>query len=536
MLGFGGGSAGAGAKHSFNLRGLFRSAALFPAAVCLGASFASPSYAADKAPAALEIISLLEDKKYDAAAGRLEKEIRRSRNQSQKGHYALLLSQIPLNVKTARPRHEYAFLAAGSAEGIPQKKRMQLWIEAADGFFKTGHLRQAEGSYKKAFLLAKAEGAKSEAAYILYKRAWTWVNQKDLVKAFHFLIEAEKEKESRLRENILFDAARIWAESQYFEKKAPLSALSKVFQSLRTPAEKKPVFEGLARGITRKKNVRKALSALSRDEELFSETVNYVLTAGISLAPGQCGMIPYIEKSIPAKLDREKSLSALNSCSRALIAQKRRSRGKKKYLKRLSRLYLSFERRGAERYPLALIHEYLGQKNSACEESLRQLAETVSGLGSDLSRKKTAAGKSRPAGQKAKKKPSGPEPPKKTAGEKLRESMGEAFRLCERAKKPDRQLVAAAAERLLFSKELRKAYTSADGSWENIFFHILDSRRFFFRGKAASFKAAQKMGEKRPSLHAVFVAYQKISGRRHPRFFKPLQPPAGRVLLYRHPA
>ena len=342
------------------------------------AARAAPPPAAARAappPAALKIISLLEEKKHAAAAALLEKEIRRSRSLSQKGHYALLLTQIPLNAPTKKPRHEYAFTAARHAEGIPSKKRMQLWIEAADGFFKSGDLKRAERAYKQAFLLAKKRRAKSEIAYILYKRAWTRVNQKDWRKAFHFLLEAEKARESRIRENILFDIGRIWAESQYHGSAPSLESLAAVFRSA-GKKEKALILKGMIQGMGRKpKLAGKQLLALSKNQEIFSHAVNYLLTGGRPLIPGRCGMIKAVGKAIPSMLERAPALSALNSCSKALMSKKSLSRAVRRRLKNLSRLYLSFERRGAERWPLALIYERLRQK----QPGLRGVAPPAGG-------------------------------------------------------------------------------------------------------------------------------------------------------------
>ena len=432
-----------------------------PAALLIINSFAVFPARASSQPPALKILSLLESKQYAAAVRMLEKEIRRSRSQSQKGHYALLLSQIPLSVRTKKPRHEYSFMAARHAENIPRKKRMQLWIEAADGFFKNGNLNKAEGAYKKASSLAREEKARSETVYILYKRAWTWVNQKDHIKAFYFLIEAEKEKKSRLRENILFDIGRVWAESQYLKSKAPIAALAAVFQSVGSK-EKKSILDGIIRGMRRKKkNINKVFSALLKNQTVFSQTVNHILTGKIALIPGSCGLIPYMEKAAPAELSRDESLSVLNVCSRALISKKRKTRSRKSYLKKIINLYLAFERRGIERWPLTLIYEYLGRKDRACEESLRQLTEIAADLGLKAGLESKSASN------------------QKTKGKKILESFGESFRLCGEAKKPDMQLIAETANSLLMSDELMKRYTTAEGAWENIFFQFLDSERFF---------------------------------------------------------
>ena len=458
-------------------------------AAIFAAVFIFNVFPASAEPRSLKIISLLEEKKYAAAVRLIEKEIRRSRGKAKKGRYALLLSQIPTNIRTKKPRHEYAYLAARYAEDIPQKKRMQLWIEAGDGFFKNGRLKKAEHAYQKAYFFSEKEKASSETAYILYKRAWIQVNRKNHVKAFRFLTLAEKNPENRLRENMLFDIGRIWAESQYLQAALSIEDLSKIFQSA-PPKEKKSILNGIIRGMRRKKkNIEKVFSSLAKNQIIYSQTVNHILTEKISIVPGSCGLALYMEKSKVSVLDKDKSLSVLNACSHALISKAKRDPSQKKaYFKKLIHLYSAFERRGLERWPLTLIYERLGWNDKACEESLLQIIETVS----DLDQKFSLISNNN----------------SKTKDKSALDFFGESFRLCEKAKNPDSRLTARAADVLLRSKPLMKRWTTVSGAWEGVLFQFLDEKKFFPAIKASILNLPRSRGKK-DLLPRLFLSHIK---------------------------
>ena len=406
-----------------------------------------PSYASNTNT--LDILSLIENKEYLPAVRLLEKEIKKSRDQKTKGYYALLLHQIPQNISMEKPRHEYAFMAARWAGDISQKKRMQLWVEAADGFFKTGSLEKADTSYKKAFSLASLEKAQSEITYILFKRAWIQINNKKWVRAFHFLIQALEEKENNLMENILSNMGQIWVESQYSENKIPLKELVAGVRSVSLDRQK-IIIGGIIRGMRRikKKGINKIVSILSADRPLSTQILNHVLSDEVSMIVPPCQLLTWMEIAQPSKLNRNRALSLLNSCTHTLISVKRKRQWHKKQIKKIINLYVKVERKGVERWPLVRIYESMGQKDGACDESLHQLAETVSRMTSEVK------------------------------NEKIKETIMETFRLCKEVKTSP-SFSEEAVKILLSSNKLIQSYKTVEGEWENILFHLLDIKVFY---------------------------------------------------------
>ncbi len=397
----------------------------------------------------LDILSLIENKEYLSAARLLEEEIGKTRDQKTKGYYALLLHQIPVRVSMKRSRYEYAFMAARWAEGVSRKKRMQLWIEAADGLFKTGSLKEAEEAYKEALPLASLEKARAEITYILFKRAWIKINDKEWVKAFHFLIRALEEKGSNLMENILSDMGQIWIESQYSENKI---SLKEFVSNLRLVSlkQQKIVIKGMIKGIkrTRKKGINKIVSILSTDKQLSTQVLNLVLSEGNSMIASPCQLLIWMKTSQVSELNRDKSLSVLNSCTHTLISAKRKGKWRKEQMQKIADLYLKIERKGMERWPLVHIYESVGQKDSACDESLHQLTETVNSMGV------------------------------KSKNQKIKETIMETFRLCKKVKKLP-SFSEKAIKMLLSSDKIIKNYGTVEGEWENVLFQFLDMERFY---------------------------------------------------------
>ena len=397
----------------------------------------------------LRILSLIKDKKYPSAVRLLEREVNKTKDLSVQGHYSLLLNQIPLNVPMKRARHEYAYTAARYAENISPTKRMQLWIEAGDGFFKTGGLKEADRSYKKAFTLAEKEKALSEIVYILYKRAWIQINEKKWPLAFRFLTQALEKGGGRLTENILFDMGRVGVESQYFKNKISFKDLKKHISTL--PAEKeKFVIGGVIKGMRRmkKQGINKAVSLFSRNRPFSTRVFNEVLSRQTSIIAQPCQLLTWMKATQPAELNRDGALSVLNSCTQTLISAKKKSRRKKAKVKTIISLYENIERKGIERWPLIRCYEFTGQKGRACNESLYQLVETVKGLSA------------------------------KTGADKIKGPLTEALRLCGRARKQTPFLREVAGV-LLSSNELIKQYKTGQGEWENTLFHLLDGKLFY---------------------------------------------------------
>lgn len=397
----------------------------------------------------LDILSLIENKKYLPATQMLEEEISKTRDQKTKGYYALLLHQIPVKVSMKKPRHEYAFMAARWAEEVSRKKRMQLWIEAADGFFKTGNLKEADDAYKEALSIASVEKFQSEITYILFKKAWVKINNKEWVKAFQFFVQALKGKEGNLTENVLSNMGQIWVESQYFENKISLENLVTSFQII--PSNRQEiVIKGMVKGIKRirKKGINKIVSVLSENKRLSTQVLDRVLSDKNSMIASPCQLLIWMEKSQVSNLKTDKALSVLNSCTHDLISTKRKGRWQKEQMKKIVDLYLRIERKGIERWPLIHIYESVGQKDSACDESLRQLTETLNSMEMKLK------------------------------DQKLKETMMESFRLCKKVKKLS-PFSEKAIKILLSSDKVIKGYKTVEGPWENILFHILDMKIFY---------------------------------------------------------
>ena len=207
-----------------------------------------------------------------------------------------MLNQIPVDVPMKRARHEYAYTAALYAENIPPKKRMQLWIEAGDGFFKTGRLKEADISYKKAFILSEKEKSAMETGYILYKRAWIQINKKKRPLAFRLLTDALEKGGGRLTENILSDMGRIWAESRYFKNKIPFKDLEKHISNL--PAGKENfVIEGIVKGVRRmeKQGTDKVFSGFSKNRPFSTRVLNKVLSLKAPFITQPCQLLTWME-------------------------------------------------------------------------------------------------------------------------------------------------------------------------------------------------------------------------------------------------
>ena len=397
----------------------------------------------------LRILSLIEDKKHPSAVRLLEREISKTKDRSVQGYYSLLLNQIPLNVPMRRARHEYAYTAAQYAENISSTKRMQLLIEAGDGFFKTGRLQEADISYKKAFTLAEKEKASMEIVYILYKMAWIKINEKKQLLAFRFLTQALEKGEERLTENILSDMGRLWVESQYFKNKIPFKKLEKYVSNL--PAEKENfVIGGIIKGMERmeKQGIDKVFPPLSKNRPFSTRVFNEVLSRQTSIIAQPCKLLTWMKATQVVKLNRDRALSVLNSCTQTLISTKRKSRRKKSKIKTIISLYESIERKGIERWPLIRCYEFMGQKGRACNEALYQLVETVKDLSA------------------------------KTGADKIKAPLTEAFRLCGQVRK-EPPFLRSAAGALLSSSELMKKYKTGQGEWENTLFHLLEGKLFY---------------------------------------------------------
>ena len=394
-----------------------------------------------------DILSMIENEDYLSASHMLEKEISLSRDHDIKGSYALLLSQIPLNVPIKKARYKYSSMAARWAKSISPKKRMQLWIEAGDGSFKQGDLGEADEYYKQAFALADSQKIQMETAYVLYKRAWIKVNEKKWDQAFFFLKQALKDKkENRLRENILSIMGQFWVESQYSEDKISFKALEAGFQ-LVSLEHQKVIIEGILRGINRfkKKDMDKTVSLFSEDQKLSTQVLNHFFSKDSLMDIPACQFLDWIKTTKIEELNRSKTLSVLNTCTKSLLSKNIKKEEQKEKIEKIAKLYENFERKGIERWPLVRTYEYLGQKDKACSESFHQLAETA-------------------------------ESPK-DQNVKIQETLSETFRLCEDIKTAfpsSEELI----KTLLSSKKVINNYQRVEGEWENILFQILDKEVF----------------------------------------------------------
>ena len=377
----------------------------------------------------------------------LERELIISRDQKAKGYYALLLSQLPMDIPLKRARREYNLMAAFWAENISPEKRMQMWIETADSFFKTGDLEKADRAYKRAFSIAFSQKAQSEMAYIRFKRAWIQINEKNWNKAFRFLRRALRGKH-RLKENILSNMGQIWVESQYFKEGIPFKDFEEGIQSV-SLKQQKIVIEGLVKGIGRikKKGINKIVSLLSENQKISTQALNHILSKGSSIIVPSCQLLLWIETARIKDLNRDKTLSVLNSCTQTLLSKKRKSEIQKERIGKTANLYEKLERKGIERWPLVHIYEHTGQTNKACGESLHQLVETA-------------------------------ENRKDKDQIQIRKTLTETFRLCKEVKTLP-PFSERAVKSLLSSRKIIQNYQTAEGEWENTLLHLLDMDIFY---------------------------------------------------------
>lgn len=403
-----------------------------------------PAYSIDKET--LEILSLLKDEEYSSAVHLMEKEIDGIRDKNKKGYYALLLNQLPVNSLMKRTRYEYAFMAALWIKNIPKEERVSLWIEAGDGFFKLGNLKTADHCYKEA--LSYLNKGQSEVVYILHKRSWIYINQKKWIKAFNLLVQAMEQKGSQLRNIILFDIGKTWVESQYFKNQIPFGLLLRQLQSVSTN-EQEFVINGIVHGINRieKRSMEVIVSTLSGNQKLFTRILNYILSDRAEIVISPCRLLLWLEKSQIQEVKKKQALSVLNSCTRSLISLKKKNKSRETQFKRLADLYVRFERKGVERWPLTLVYSNIGWKKNACSESLRLLFEVVDFVNIN------------------------------TTSEEIEKAILEAFRFCKKAK-GDSTLVVQVTNALFSSNVLIRRYKNIDGLWENVLFNLLNLKLF----------------------------------------------------------
>ena len=413
----------------------------------------------------LKILSLLKNKQYSSALVLLEKGISENQNKSKKGHYALLLNQFPSNITMKKARHEYAFMAARWAEGISDKKRVSLWIEAGDGFFKTSHLEKADHCYIKALSYIKKE--QSEFAYISHKRAWVYINQKKWKKAFNILNRAMEGELGHLGNIILSDMGKIWVESQYSKIHVPFQILEQTIMSF-SKKERKTIIGGIVQGIRRmkKQNINKLADTLSTNQQLSTDVLNHIFDKHSNLFQ-TCRLLYWMEKTQTQSLNRTKALSVLNSCARSRMSAKKKNKLKKEKLEKIAHLYLHFDRTGIERWPLTLIYEAMGKKNKACNESLYQLTEVVELMDKDIAKV------SLPATKNTVSKPVNTDHHNK----KIDTTIKEVFRLCKKKNvKSDSQLIMKTANTLLSSPAIVNKYKNI---YESTLFNLMDMKLFY---------------------------------------------------------
>ncbi len=430
-------------------------------------------------PLRIKILSLLKKKEYLKAVHLMEQEMKKKGDSTKKGYYALLLNQLPVNVSMKKDRHEYGFIAARYAKNIPKNKRMSLWIEAGDGFFKSGQLKTATRCYKEALKLTNGisveKTKKATVAYIFHKQAWIDINQKKWSRAFDLLVRSLEQRVDRLNDIVLSDIGKTYVESQYFENKpVAFSRLKAVIKTI-SKAEREILAKGILAGMRRmsKKGIGKMVSALSEDSPLSTEILNLVLSDNSVLDVPSCHLLPWIEKSKTKKLDKELTLSALNSCVRDLtVNNKKRSLKKREQFKQLSDLYIRFERRGIERWPLLIVYEYIGLKDKACNESLHSLTEVTQFMDG------------RPADVDG-----------KTADEEFKKILSETFRFCEKAK-GSVQRMKEALHTVLHSSVVIQKYKNVDGVWENNLFNFLNLKQTRPVTRKSILQAKKKWSEK----------------------------------------
>ena len=327
---------------------------------------------------AVEIMALLNGKHYKTAVRLLERAISQEKDKGKKGHYAFLLNQIPDNVSMEQPKYKYAYIAARWALNIPKSKRILLWVEAGDGFFHKGFLKEGEYCYQKAMNLLKDQKDHKKRPYIQYKRAWIHVNQKNWEKAFDLLSISAKSA-GKLKRNIFFDLGKVWSESQRFDNHVSMDSLQRIMKTA-SKREKSVIIDGMIQGIIRSMSddVGSIVSALSENKNLSTHILNTLASSDKVSAFPPCELLPWVENVHISKLRSKIVLPILNSCTQALTALKnKRKKIKSKNLKSLVKLYSSFKRKGVKRWPMVLAYEHLGWKKSACEESIRQLTEVV---------------------------------------------------------------------------------------------------------------------------------------------------------------
>ena len=423
-------------------------------------------------PLRIKILSLLKKKEYLKAVHLMEQEMKKKGDSTKKGYYALLLNQLPVNVSMKKDRHEYGFIAARYAKNIPKNKRMSLWIEAGDGFFKSGQLKKATRCYKEALKLTNGisveKTKKATVAYIFHKQAWIDINQKKWGGAFDLLVRSLEQRVDRLNDIVLSDIGKTYVESQYFENKpVAFSRLKTVIKTI-SKAEREILAKGILAGMRRmsKKGIGKMVSALSEDSPLSTEILNLVLSDNSALDVPPCHLLPWIEKSKTKKLDKELTLSALNSCVRDLTDNnKRRSLKKRKLFKQLSDLYIRFERRGIERWPLLIVYDHIGLKDKACNESLHSLTEVTQFMDG------------------------------KTADEEFKKILSETFRFCDKAK-GFVQRMKEALHTVLHSSAVIQKYKNVDGVWENNLFNFLNLKQIRPVTRKSILQAKKKWSEK----------------------------------------
>ena len=369
-------------------------------------------------------------------------------------------------------------------------------------FFKTAQLKKATYCYEQA--LNYIQQGEPEKSYILHKQAWVYINQKKGGPAYGLLSQAVKEKAKNLKNLILFDMGKIWVESQYFKNKAPLSTLVTDVQTL-SPQEKKNLIKGMEQGLRRmeKQSLAPLVSALSKNKALSTTILNELLSSSLLPVRFSCRLLPWIESAEAMNLNKKPVFSVLNSCTHYWISKKKNP-NRSKQLKRITHLYTQFERKGMERWPLALSYHHLRWHNKACEESLYQLTESVASI-SKNSHLDTSSpseqvppatqGTSQPTHHSQKK--SSPMPRysqhRTTSKEKkhgtfspalqaqehidIATSLKESHRFCKKAQ-VDKTLALNTATALLSSPSLSTQYKNKEGDYESALSHLFKIKVF----------------------------------------------------------
>ena len=408
----------------------------------------------------LKILSLLEEKNYAAAVILLEAEIKKLKDNSKKGYYAFLLNQFPVNIEMKRPRHEYAFIAARWAQNIPDKERTALWIEAGDGFFKLGSLKRAYQCYKTA--LSYIKQGQFEFVYILHKQAWIYINQKKWIRAFNILNQALHLQQNKLKNIILSDIGKIWVESQHFRNRIPFKYLKKNIHKV-SYEDQQLIIDGIIQGMSRveKQSIKHVVSTLSSDQKLSTRILDYILSNKKTLVIQPCHLLFWLGKVRIQELKKDEVFSVLNLCTRESLSVEKKNELNRRQLKQIARFYKLFEREGIERWPLVLIYKNIGWKNSACNESLRQLIEIVNLMDKNLESKK------------------------------MEITVVETFHNCKKAKGKS-HLVAKTVNTLLSSDQIAHKYRMFDNSWENALFNLLNLQLFYYSVRQNILKKASE--------------------------------------------